>query len=294
MDYIRQIERRFDALVAVDPREPFRLETTKDELTGRIIDLFAPIGRGQRAMIVAPPKAGKTIVLQKIAAALERNHPEVRVICLLIDERPEEVTDFKRTVAAEVIASCSDQTCDDHVQAVEEAFLTAKEEVLEGKDVVILMDSLTRLARAYNQFVESSGKTLTGGLDSGAMQRPRKFFGSARNIDGGGSLTVIATALIETGSRMDDIIFQEFKGTGNTEIVLSRKLAEQRIFPAFDLNQSGTRREERLIPPELFTRIRMIRRALSSLREIEAMQLLTEKINKFETNLDFLRSITVN
>lgn len=294
MDYIRQVEKKYEALVAVDPRDPFRLETTKDEITGRIIDLFAPIGRGQRAMIVAPPKAGKTIILQKIATALEQNHPDVRVICLLIDERPEEVTDFKRTVHAEVIASCSDQTCDEHVQAVEEAFLTAREDVLEGKDVVILMDSLTRMARAYNQFVESSGKTLSGGLDSSAMQRPRKFFGSARKVDNGGSLTVIATALIETGSRMDDIIFQEFKGTGNTEVVLSRKLAEQRLFPAIDLNQTGTRREERLFPPELFTRIRMIRRALSSLRELEAMQLLTEKIAKFETNLDFLKSITAN
>lgn len=294
MDYIHQVEKRYDALVAVDPREPFRMETTKEELTGRIIDLFAPIGRGQRAMIVAPPKAGKTIILQKLAHALAANHPDVRVLCLLIDERPEEVTDFRRSVPAEVIASCSDQTVDDHVQAVEETFLTAREDVLAGKDVVILMDSLTRLARAYNQYTESSGKTLSGGLDSSAMQRPRKFFGSARKVDKGGSLTVVATALIETGSRMDDIIFQEFKGTGNSEIVLSRKLAEQRMFPAVDLNQSSTRREERLFPPELITRVRMLRRALSSLRELEAMQLLSEKILHTETNEAFLKSITVS
>jgi transcription termination factor Rho len=263
-------------------------------MTTRIIDLFAPIGRGQRAMIVAPPKAGKTILLHKIAHALHANHPDVRVICLLIDERPEEVTDFRRGVPAEVHASCSDQTVDEHVQTVEDTFLSARESVLAGHDVVILMDSLTRLARAYNQYTESSGKTLSGGLDSAAMQRPRKFFGAARNIDNGGSLTVIATALIETGSRMDEIIFQEFKGTGNTEIVLSRKLAEQRMFPAIDLNQTGTRREERLFTPEVLMKIRMLRRALSPLQPLEAMMLLMEKLKKTETNEDFLKSITVS
>ncbi len=263
-------------------------------MTTRVVDLFAPIGRGQRAMIVAPPKAGKTLLLQKMALAIHTNHPEVRVICLLVDERPEEVTDFRRSVPAEVIASCSDQTVDEHVAAVEDTFLTARESVLQGKDVIIFLDSLTRLARAYNQYTESSGKTLSGGLDSAAMQRPRKFFGAARNVDRGGSLTVVATALIETGSRMDDIIFQEFKGTGNTEIVLSRKLAEQRIFPAIDLNATGTRREERLFPPDLMMKVRMLRRALNPLPPIEAMHLLLDKLSKTETNEDFLKSINVS
>ncbi len=294
MDLIRDLERRFDRLVAVDPHQAFRFETTKDEMTTRLIDLFAPIGRGQRAMVVAPPKTGKTILLQKLAHALNVNHPEVRVICLLVDERPEEVTDFRRSVPAEVIASCSDQTIDDHVHAVEDTFITARESALEGKDVVIFLDSLTRLARAYNQYTESSGKTLTGGLDSAAMQRPRKFFGAARKIDRGGSLTVVATALIETGSRMDDIIFQEFKGTGNTEIVLSRKLAEQRIFPAIDLIQTSTRREERLFPPDRLMRTRILRRALGSLSPYEAMLLLMEKITKSESNEAFLNSIPVS
>jgi transcription termination factor Rho len=294
LDLIRDLERRFDRLTAIDPIEPFRFETVKDEMTTRIIDLFAPIGRGQRAMIVAPPKAGKTLLIQRLAIALHENHPEVRVICLLVDERPEEVTDFRRSVPAEVKASCSDQTVDDHVAAVEETFFEAREDVLAGKDVVVFIDSLTRLARAYNQYTESSGKTMTGGLDSAAMQRPRKFFGAARKIDHGGSLTVIASALIETGSRMDEIIFQEFKGTGNTEIVLSRKLAEQRIFPAIDINQSSTRREEKLMPTEKLIRARMLRRALNPLSTIEAMQLLLEKLKKTETNEEFLKSISVS
>lgn len=294
LDLIRDLERRFDRLTAIDPIEPFRFETVKDEMTTRIVDLFAPIGRGQRAMIVAPPKAGKTLLIQRLAIALHENHPEVRVICLLVDERPEEVTDFRRSVPAEVKASCSDQTIDDHVAAVEETFFEAREDVLAGKDVVVFIDSLTRLARAYNQYTESSGKTMTGGLDSAAMQRPRKFFGAARKIDHGGSLTVVASALIETGSRMDEIIFQEFKGTGNTEIVLSRKLAEQRIFPAIDLNQSSTRREEKLMPTEKLIRARMLRRALNPLSNIEAMQLLLEKLKKTETNEEFLKSISVS
>ena len=293
MILIREIEKKFDRLVAVDPHDVFKFETSKGELTTRLIDLFAPIGRGQRAMIVAPPKTGKTIMLQKIAHALNVNHPEVRVIALLVDERPEEVTDFRRSVPAEVIASCSDQTVNEHVKAVEDTFLAARQSALEGKDVVILLDSLTRLARAYNQFTESSGKTLTGGLDSAAMQRPRKFFGAARKIDQGGSLTVIATALIETGSRMDDIIFQEFKGTGNTEIVLSRKLAEQRMFPSLDLIQTSTRREEKLFSIERLMKMRILRRAISSLSPYDAMVLLLDKINKYETNDDFLKTIPV-
>lgn len=293
-DRIRELEKRYDQLTAIDPNQLFKLETTKEEMTTRVVDLFAPIGRGQRAMIVAPPKAGKTLLLQRMAHAVHQNHPEVRVICLLVDERPEEVTDFRRSVPAEVIASCSDQRIDEHVAAVEETFLTARESVLQGKDVIIFLDSLTRLARAYNQYTESSGKTLSGGLDSAAMQRPRKFFGAARNVDRGGSLTVVATALIETGSRMDDIIFQEFKGTGNTEIVLSRKLAEQRLFPAIDLNASGTRREERLFTPEKYNKIKMLRRALNPLAPFDAMVLLLDKLKKFETNDDFLKSITVS
>lgn len=288
---VRELEKRFDQLTAIDPTQPFKFETTKGEMTTRVVDLFAPIGRGQRAMIVAPPKAGKTLLLQKMALAIRANHPETRVICLLVDERPEEVTDFRRTVPAEVIASCSDQRVDEHVEAVEQTFLTARESVLAGKDVVIFLDSLTRLARAYNQYTESSGKTMSGGLDSAAMQRPRKFFGAARNVDKGGSLTIVATALIETGSRMDEIIFQEFKGTGNTEIVLSRKLAEQRLFPAIDLNQSGTRREEKLLTPDQYLKIRMLRRALNPLSPFEAMTLLLDKLGKFESNEEFLKSI---
>lgn len=262
-------------------------------MTTRIVDLLAPIGRGQRAMIVAPPKAGKTILLQKIAHALNRNHPDVVVMCLLVDERPEEVTDFRRSVPAEVFASCSDQMIEEHVATAEETFLKARRLVLGGQDVVLLMDSLTRLARAFNMYTESSGKTLTGGLDSAAMTRPRKFFGAARNVDRGGSLTVIATALIETGSRMDDIIFQEFKGTGNTEIVLSRKLAEQRFFPAIDVNQTGTRREERLLDPDELRKIRMLRRALATLSPLEAISLLIEKLKSVPTNAEFLQSIGV-
>lgn len=293
IDQIRQVEKRFDGLTAIDPNQRFQLETTPDELTTRVLDLFSPIGRGQRAMIVAPPKTGKTILLQKIAHALHENHPEVAVICLLVDERPEEVTDFRRSVHAEVMASCSDQSIDEHVYTAEETFFKARSMALEGKDVVVLLDSLTRLARAFNHYTESSGKTLSGGLDSAAMVRPRRFFGAARNIDRGGSLTIVASALIETGSRMDEIIFQEFKGTGNTEIVLSRKLAEQRLFPALDLNQTGTRREERLFTPEEMRKIRMLRRALSPLSPFEAMSLILEKMKETKTNEEFLRSMAI-
>lgn len=295
INFIRDVERKYDSLTAIDPDNRFVLELGSDatDLTMRVVDLFAPIGRGQRAMIVAPPKTGKTLMLQSIAHSLHENHPDVEVLCLLVDERPEEVTDFRRSVPAEVFASCSDQHINDHIATAEETFLKARQSVLRGMDVVILLDSLTRLGRAYNQYTESSGKTMTGGLDSAAMIRPRKFFGAARNVDHGGSLTVVASALIETGSRMDDIIFQEFKGTGNTEIVLNRKLAEQRIFPAMDLSKSGTRKEERLYEHEERRRITIIRRALASLQPIEAMKLLLDKLAKFPTNEEFLRSISV-
>lgn len=293
MDQIRQLEKRYESCTAVDPNRKFNLETISTEMTTRLIDLFAPIGRGQRAMVVAPPKTGKTIILQKIAHALAQNHPDVRVICLLVDERPEEVTDFRRSVEAEVFASCSDQWIEDHVTAAEETFYEARKAVLEGEDVVVLMDSLTRMARAFNLYTESSGKTLSGGLDSAAMQRPRKFFGAARNIDRGGSLTIIATALVETGSRMDEIVFQEFKGTGNTEVCLSRKIAEQRIWPALDLNRTGTRREERLLTPEEYRKISMLRRALAPQSPLEALRLVMEKLDQYETNEEFLRSLAV-
>ncbi len=282
----------FEKLVPFYPTEKIRLETEEDEdLSMRIVDLFVPIGKGQRGLIVSPPRAGKTVLLQQIANAIVKNHPEIELIILLIDERPEEVTDFKRKVPAEVVSSTFDLPAERHAQVAEIVLEKAKRLVEVGKDVAILLDSLTRLARAYNVLTPHSGRTLTGGIDSTALIKPKKFFGSARNIEGGGSLTIIATALIETGSRMDEVIFEEFKGTGNMELVLDRKLADRRIFPAIDLQKSGTRREELLLTPEQLNRIWILRKVLSDMGTIEAMEFLLDKMRLTRTNEEFLKSL---
>ena len=278
--------------VALDPTERLVLEMLPgqgnppygDRITGRAIDLIAPLGRGQRCLIVSPPKAGKTRILQIIAAAVKHNHPDVGVYALLVDERPEEVTDFRRNTPAEVIAASSDMTVDEHIETAERAMEIVAAQVLEGKDVVLLLDSITRLARAYNAGAEGSGRTMSGGLDSTAMQSPRQIFGAARKIEDGGSLTIIGTALVDTGSRMDQVIFEEFKGTGNSEIFLSRELAEKRIYPAIDIAKSGTRKEEKLYPPEVVQRMHLLRRGLAGLHPIEAMTKLLELLTKVKTN----------
>ena len=279
---------------ALDPTERFILELPPgkgnppygDRITGRAIDIIAPIGRGQRCLIVSPPKAGKTRILQSIAASIAHNHPEVGVFALLVDERPEEVTDFKRNTPATVIAASSDMSIDEHIETTEHAMEVVARQVLEGKDVVLLLDSITRLARAYNAGSEGSGRTMSGGLDSQAMQSPRQIFGAARKIVGGGSLTILGTALIDTGSRMDQVIFEEFKGTGNSEIYLSRELAERRIYPAIDIQKSGTRKEEKLYPPEIVPRLHLLRRGLAGLHPQEAMTKLLELLNRCKTNAE--------
>ena len=278
--------------VALDPTERLILEIPPgqgdppygDRITGRAIDLIAPLGRGQRCLIVSPPKAGKTRILQIIAAAVKHNHPEVGVYALLVDERPEEVTDFRRNTPAEVIAASSDMSIAEHIATAEYAMEVVAAQVIEGKDVVLLLDSITRLARAYNAGFEGSGRTMSGGLDSTAMQAPRQIFGAARKIEDGGSLTIIGTALVDTGSRMDQVIFEEFKGTGNSEIFLSRELAEKRIYPAIDIPKSGTRKEEKLYPPEIVQRMHLLRRGLAGLHPIEAMTKLLELLTKIKTN----------
>ncbi|RMG46314.1 MAG: transcription termination factor Rho [Acidobacteria bacterium] len=281
----------FDDLTPLYPNERLRMETSPDNLSGRVLDLLTPIGKGQRGLIVSPPRAGKTMLLQSIATSLAKNHPEVFLIVLLIDERPEEVTDMMRTVHGEVISSTFDEPATRHVQVAEMVIEKAKRLVEHGRDVVILLDSITRLARAYNATVPSSGKILSGGIDANALQRPKRFFGAARNIEEGGSLTIIATALIDTGSRMDDVIFEEFKGTGNMEILLDRRLVDKRIFPAIDINRSGTRKEELLMPPEDLNRIFVLRRVLSQLSPVEAMELLLDKLSKTRSNAEFLASM---
>jgi len=257
----------------------------------RIIDLLCPVGKGQRGLIVSPPKAGKTIILQKMANAILENTPEARVIVLLIDERPEEVTDMERTVNAEVISSTFDEPAERHVQVAEMVIEKARRMVEHKLDVVILLDSITRLARAYNTVVPHSGKILSGGVDSNALHRPKRFFGAARNIEEGGSLTIMATALIETGSRMDDVIFEEFKGTGNMELILDRKVSDKRIFPALDLNRSGTRHEELLIPNGDLRKVWILRKFLSEMNPVEAMEFLIEKMSATKTNRKFLESM---
>jgi transcription termination factor Rho len=278
--------------VALDPTERLILELPPgkgdppygDRITGRALDLVAPLGRGQRCMIVSPPKAGKTRILQIIAASIAFNHPDVGIYALLVDERPEEVTDFRRNTPAEVIAASSDMSIEEHIETTEHAMEVVAAKVIEGKDVVLLLDSITRLARAYNAGSEGSGRTMSGGLDSNAMQAPRQIFGAARKIEDGGSLTIIGTALIDTGSRMDQVIFEEFKGTGNSEIYLSRELAERRIFPAIDIAKSGTRKEEKLYPPEIIPRLHLLRRGLAGLPTQEAMTKLLDLLNRWKTN----------
>lgn len=284
----------FDNLTPLYPQTRINLETKKDEINTRVLNLVAPIGKGQRGLIVAAPRTGKTIFLQKIANAISENHPEIDLIVLLIDERPEEVTDMQRSVKGEVISSTFDEPADRHVQVAEMVIEKAKRQTECGKDVVILLDSITRLARAYNTVTPSSGRVLSGGLDSNALQRPKRFFGAARNIEEGGSLTIVATALVETGSRMDDVIFEEFKGTGNMEVYLDRKLADRRVFPAIDMHRSGTRKEELLLTPDELNKVWVLRKVLSTMTPVDAMELLIEKVSATKSNKDFLRAMEVS
>ncbi len=282
----------FDNLTPLYPTKRVKLETVPGESDMRIIDLLAPIGMGQRGLIVSPPKSGKTILLQKIANSITRNHPEVKLIVLLIDERPEEVTDMARSVNAEVIASTFDEPPERHVQVADMVHEKAKRLVEGQHDVVILLDSITRLARAHNTVIPHSGKILSGGVDANALHKPKRFFGAARNIEEGGSLTIIATALIDTGSRMDEVIFEEFKGTGNMELVLDRKLAERRLYPAIDVNRSGTRREELIIKPDDLNRIWILRKVLSELNTQEALEFLLDRLRGTKGNKEFLQSMS--
>jgi transcription termination factor Rho len=278
----------FDNLTPLYPQEKLRLESKADDMSTRIMDLLTPIGKGQRGLIVSPPRAGKTVLLQKIANSITENHPEVMLIVLLIDERPEEVTDMERSVKGEVVSSTFDEPAERHVQVADMVIEKAKRLVEHNRDVVILLDSITRLARAHNTVVPHSGKILSGGVDANALQKPKRFFGAARNIENGGSLTIMATALIETGSRMDDVIFEEFKGTGNMEVVLDRKLADKRIFPAIDINKSGTRKEELLMTGEELNKVWILRKFLNELNPIEAMEFLIGKMSQTKTNKKFL------
>jgi transcription termination factor Rho len=281
----------FDNLTPLYPDKQIKLETGAENYTGRVMDLLCPIGKGQRALVVASPRTGKTMILQSIANSISINHPEVKMIVLLIDERPEEVTDMSRSVKAEVVSSTFDEPAQRHVQVAEMVIEKAKRLVEHGHDVVILLDSITRLARAYNTVVPPSGKILSGGVDANALHRPKRFFGSARNIEEGGSLTIIATALIETGSRMDEVIFEEFKGTGNSEVVLDRKLADKRTYPAIDINKSGTRKEELLLGQNVLQRVWVLRKLLAPLSPIDSMEFLLDKIEKTKTNKEFLESM---
>jgi len=281
----------FDNLTPVYPQEKWLLENQPTEVSTRILDLLAPIGKGQRGLIVAPPYSGKTVLLQKIANSITTNHPDVVMIVLLIDERPEEVTDMQRSVKGEVISSTFDEPAERHVQVAEMVIEKAKRLVESKKDVVILLDSITRLARAYNTTVPHSGKILSGGVDSNALHKPKRFFGAARSIEEGGSLTIIATALVDTGSRMDEVIFEEFKGTGNMEVQLDRNLFQRRIYPSIDIKRSNTRREELLVDKEDLAKIWLLRKVLNELNSTEAMELLIEKVSKTKTNKDFLKSM---
>ncbi|MCF6158615.1 MAG: transcription termination factor Rho [wastewater metagenome] len=283
----------FDDLTPLHPTERLFLEKDAIELETRIMDLVTPIGKGQRGLIVAPPRTGKTVLLQKIANSIRKNHPEVYLIILLIDERPEEVTDMDRSVDAEVIGSTFDEPASRHIQVAEMVIEKAKRMVEYDRDVVVLLDSITRLARAYNTEVPHSGKILSGGVDASALQKPKRFFGAARNIEEGGSLTIIATALIDTGSRMDEVIFEEFKGTGNMELHLDRKLADRRLFPAIDITRSGTRKEELIVNPEELKRMWVLRKVLNEMNPIEAMELLKNRLAKSKTNAEFLMTMNI-
>ena len=284
--------KRFEKLTPLYPDERIRLETDPKNVSGRVMDLLTPIGKGQRGLIVAAPRTGKTMILQSLAKSIELNHPEVVLIVLLIDERPEEVTDMERNVSGEVISSTFDEVPVRHTKVADIVLEKAKRLVEMGKDVVILLDSITRLARAHNAITPPSGKVLSGGVDANALNKPKKFFGAARNIENGGSLTILATALIDTGSRMDEVIFEEFKGTGNMEINLDRRLVDKRVFPAIDLFRSGTRKEELLIEEEELNRIWILRKVLSQMTEVEAMELLVDKLGKTKTNKDFMKMMS--
>ena len=281
----------YSELTSIDPTSRIKLECGPESLSMRVVDLVTPIGKGQRCLIVAPPKAGKTVLLQQIAHSVTTNAPEIHLIVLLIDERPEEVTDMRRNVRGEVIASSMDELTSNHVSVAEIVLERAKRFVEAGRDVIVLLDSITRLSRAYNTEMRGSGKILSGGIDSRTMEKPRRFFGAARNIEHGGSLTIIATALVDTGSRMDEVIFQEFKGTGNTEIILDRALFDRRIFPCIDISKSGTRKEEKIYAPEELPKVRALRRALAGLGAVEAMQLLLSRLEKYPANSAFLASL---
>jgi transcription termination factor Rho len=281
----------FDNLTPLYPLKKIKLETNTEEISMRVMDLMTPIGRGQRGLIVSPPKAGKTMLLQKIANAITTNHPDIKLIVLLIDERPEEVTDMKRSVKGEVVSSTFDEPADRHVAVADMVLEKSKRLVEHGQHVVILLDSITRLARAHNAVVPHSGKILSGGVDSNALQKPKRFFGAARNIEEGGSLTVVATALVETGSRMDEVIFEEFKGTGNMEMMLDRRLSDRRIFPAMDINRSGTRKEELLLPPDDLNKVWILRKFLNEMNSVEAMEFLLDRIRKTKSNAKFLESM---
>jgi len=280
----------FDNLTPLYPDERFKMEVedpTIKDLTARVIDLVAPLGKGQRALITAQPRTSKTVIFQNIAESITHNHPECYLIVLLIDERPEEVTDMQRSVKGEVISSTFDEPASRHVQVAEMVIEKAKRLVEHGRDVIILLDSITRLGRAYNTVVPSSGKVLTGGVDANALQRPKRFFGAARNIEEGGSLTIISTALIDTGSRMDEVIFEEFKGTGNAEIILDRKVADKRVFPAIDITRSGTRKEELLVPPDMLKKVFVLRRILMPMGTVDAIEFLIDKLKQTKNNADF-------
>ncbi len=288
-DYVAT--KNFDELTPITPEEWFQLETGPDPLSTRVIDLLAPLGKGQRALIVAPPRTGKTVLMQQLSQAVSANYPEVAMMVLLIDERPEEVTDMRRSVNGEVFASSLDQDVESHVRLSQLTIERCKRLAEMGKDVFLLMDSITRLARAFNKWVGNTGRTMSGGVDIKAMDVPKKLFATARAFEEGGSLTIVGTALIDTGSRMDDLIFQEFKGTGNMELVLDRKLADRRIWPSIDLDQSGTRREEKLLPPETLHAATMLRRTLSSMHHIDAMEQLTSRLMKYKSNEEFINLI---
>jgi len=284
----------FDNLTPLYPQGRLKMETTKENLTGRVLDLLCPVGKGQRGLIVAPPRTGKTMMLQSIANSITTNHPEVALIVLLIDERPEEVTDMQRTVKGEVISSTFDEPPQRHIQVAEMVLEKAKRLVEHKRDVVILLDSITRLARAYNTIQPHSGKILSGGVDANALHKPKRFFGAARNIEEGGSLTIMATALVDTGSRMDEVIFEEFKGTGNMEVALDRALVDRRIFPSINIEKSGTRKEELLYHPDEYSRVVVLRRALTGVPPVEAMELVLGKLKKTKSNIEFLLGMTVS
>jgi len=284
--------KNFDQLTPINPENWLRLETGHEPLTTRVMDLLTPLGKGQRALIVAPPRSGKTVMLQHISQAISANHPDVTLVVLLVDERPEEVTDMKRAVQGEVVASSLDRDVESHVRLSQLVVERCKRLAEEGKDVFLLMDSITRMARAFNKWVGNTGRTMSGGVDIKALDIPKKLFATARVFEEGGSLTIVATALIDTGSRMDELIFQEFKGTGNMELVLDRKLADRRVWPAIDISQSGTRREEKLLPADMLHAITMLRRTLSTMEPVDAMEQLTQKLGKFKTNDEFIELIS--